>query len=514
MTAWPALRLNVLILVVGGSAIALEILGARMLAAFYGLGPFLESVLLAVGLLGLGLGGVLGGRVTYSGPENGRLWIPITGSGLWTIIALWLRRPLLSALEPWGLELAVAVTAGVFLGPPLLALGSVIPHLVRLKAANADVARAGGGVLAGLAVGGVLLGLATWFLLLPTLGVVRATTLIGLIQVVAGVVLARPARPGASAAVVFVAVAGSLLSWRLAPEPVSGAGGVVAIQTGTNGEYRVIDREGARYLLHDGTIHAVIEPDAVVSLHRSAAALEVLKHLWPRPGRLLVLGMRGGAVAKSFEGDGWTVHVVEPDPLARRMAFDHFGLRPAEAHVVSSELRAFVRRDRSAYDLIVVDAFADNFIPPHLVTREFFEQLERRVSEGGILALCVEAQGWEDPLVSSLAATLRTRFETVRALPTSEPPNTLGAVVLVAAGRELEIPEPGLPEPFDHLSDPLRHWTVVQMNHAWANQFEPEREGAPVLTDDVNPCEAWGERINRAARGELHRFFGPKGRSW
>jgi hypothetical protein len=74
--------------------------------------------------------------------------------------------------------------------------------------------------------------------------------------------------------------------------------------------------------------------------------------------------------------------------------------------------------------------------------------------------------------------------------------------------------EGSLPEPFDYLSDPLRHWTVVQMTHAWANQFEPEIRGVAVLTDDRNPSDLWGERINRAARRELHQFFGPKGRSW
>ena len=42
---------------------------------------------------------------------------------------------------------------------------------------------------------------------------------------------------------------------------------------------------------------------------------------------------------------------------------------------------------------------------------------------------------------------------------------------------------------------------------------EPATEGAPVLTDDLNPVDIWSERINRVARQGLHDYFAP-GLSW
>ena len=121
---------------------------------------------------------------------------------------------------------------------------------------------------------------------------------------------------------------------------------------------------------------------------------------------------------------------------------------------------------------------------------------------------------WDDILVRSLAATLQARFHSVLALPTSEPPNTLGSIVLVAADRKLKLPDGSLPDPVDYLSDPLGHWVVLQMDHAWANQYQPDTRGIRVLTDDWSPADQWGERINLAARRELHRYFGPHGSSW
>jgi hypothetical protein len=35
-----------------------------------------------------------------------------------------------------------------------------------------------------------------------------------------------------------------------------------------------------------------------------------------------------------------------------------------------------------------------------------------------------------------------------------------------------------------------------------------------VLTDDLNPVDLWAERINLAARRDLHRFFGHETTSW
>ena len=38
--------------------------------------------------------------------------------------------------------------------------------------------------------------------------------------------------------------------------------------------------------------------------------------------------------------------------------------------------------------------------------------------------------------------------------------------------------------------------------------------GGTVLTDDRTAMDVWADRVNRAARRELHDFFGPHGGSW
>jgi hypothetical protein len=57
---------------------------------------------------------------------------------------------------------------------------------------------------------------------------------------------------------------------------------------------------------------------------------------------------------------------------------------------------------------------------------------------------------------------------------------------------------------YDLLPFPYRHEKGVQQHHAWANRFEPEIAGIPVLTDDRNPVDVWAEAINWRARQLMH----------
>jgi spermidine synthase len=289
---------------------------------------------------------------------------------------------------------------------------------------------------------------------------------------------------------------------------------------GVSADYRVIVREEGRYLLGDGTIQTVASTETGDPLHRAAAALGILDLLRDdtaaspegRGNSLLVIGLRGGTLAKRFAREGWRVRAVEADPLAIRISEDRFGFDRTEVPVAATDPRVFARRGSGRFAAVVVDAFGHSAIPFHLVTREFFTALAARLLPGGVLALAVETQGWNDPLVAALAATLRTRFPTVLALPTGEPPTALGSMVLLASDRPLTLPDERLPDPTHFHANPERHWSVVQMNHAWFNRFEPA--AGAVLTDDRSPSDLWSARIQHAARIEVHEFLGSRGKSW
>jgi spermidine synthase len=228
---------------------------------------------------------------------------------------------------------------------------------------------------------------------------------------------------------------------------------------------------------------------------------------------MLVLGLRGGTLPLTFARSGWRVRVVEPDAervsVSQRVSF-----RPGELPLVVADIRRFLRNDRGRHSVIVLDAFADSYMPFPLCTREFVDLVAPRLLDGGILVVSVETRGWDDPMLASFAATLRTRFPHVIALPTSEPPNAVGTILLMATRQPIALSDDDLPDPTQFFQNPDALWVVQQQTHAWLNRFEPGPKSAPVLTDDRSMIEVWSDRLNLAERAELHGFFGPNGGSW
>jgi spermidine synthase len=494
-------------LIAGFSAFSVAFLGARLIAPFYGLGPFLASVLIVVTFLAVALGVSLGGRGANAGSRA--LGLAMLGAGLWTLIALFSRRPLLLALEPAGLRIDVTLAAIVLIGPPLVMLGVALSRaLVIALAASKQLGRTAAEVLGAFLFGVAIAAPLVPFVLLPRLGLSGATILVGAIQIVTGLLAISTKADRGAVPVVIVALLAGIATWA-APAGARGRlpAQVMALAESGSGEVRVVERSGSRYLIEDGSILGVVEPVSWVGLQRAEAALGLVNLIDTEPGRVLIAGLRGGSLPKRLFAAGWKVDVVEPDSAHARIARRYLGLLPGEALLLLSEPRDLLRRSRESYDLIVLDAFAEGLVRPELLTRECVELAKARLFQGGMLAVVVESQGWNDALVRSLGATLATSFPHVLALPTAEPPDALGSTILLASDRALEIPDESIPEPLMHIADPLEHWNAIQTSHAWANAFEPDVRGVAVLTDDRNPAEIWGDRINLAARRELHRFF-------
>lgn len=492
----------VVVFVSGAAVLAVEILGTRVLGPFYGVSLFLWSALITVTLLALSLGYVLGGRLADRGPSPGRLGWLLLGAGAWLLLLPLLRDPVLRLAEPFGLRFAVLVAALLLFAPPLALLGMVSPYAIRLRAHSlGEVGRTAGDLYALSTVGSVLAALLTGFVLIPYVGVARLTALTGVLLVavgLAGLLAAR--RRAAALAALLVALPASAAGLQAAARGADPQRGLLALEHGAYAELRVVELDGERCLVIDGGTHTVADARSFESRFPYVHVLDLLNHVRDRPGRLLLVGLGGGSVAKLFARQGWQVDAVEIDPAVTAIARSHFGLRPEEAAVFEDDGRRHLSSTQASYDAIVLDAFGSSSVPFHLVTREAFALAAERLAPDGVLALNLEALGWDDPLVRAVAATLRTALPHVVELPIAEPPDALGNVVLFASRQPLDLAREIPPTP-DRFSD------VYAKNHAWDNRFAPEAAGAPVLTDDLSPVDLWSERINRAARAELHARF-------
>ena len=115
-------------------------------------------------------------------------------------------------------------------------------------------------------------------------------------------------------------------------------------------------------------------------------------YLNPSPHRVLIIGLGGGTLPGALRKVVPTaqIDVVEIDPAVTRVADKYFGFVPGPRTVVhEQDGRVFVKkkqRDKATYDLVMLDAFTDQYIPEHLLTQEFLQEVRGILAPNGVVA--------------------------------------------------------------------------------------------------------------------------------
>jgi spermidine synthase len=113
----------------------------------------------------------------------------------------------------------------------------------------------------------------------------------------------------------------------------------------------------------------------------------------PEPKRILVLGLGGGVIPREMHSyfPATDIDVAEIDPDIQQTAKQFFGFREDDKLRVNiSDGRMFIkellrRKSAGKYDIVVLDAFNSEYIPFHLMTKEFLEQVNGVLAEDGVV---------------------------------------------------------------------------------------------------------------------------------
>jgi len=115
-------------------------------------------------------------------------------------------------------------------------------------------------------------------------------------------------------------------------------------------------------------------------------------YLEPAPARVLVIGLGGGSLVSALASalPQARIDAVEVDPAVVRVARQYFDFAPGpQVQVHEQDGRVFVKRALRAsqrYDLVMLDAYDHEYIPEHLLTQEFLEEVKQVMAPGGVLA--------------------------------------------------------------------------------------------------------------------------------
>lgn len=111
----------------------------------------------------------------------------------------------------------------------------------------------------------------------------------------------------------------------------------------------------------------------------------------PEPRSILVVGLGGGTLPMVLSAlfPEATVDVVEIDEAILRVAKQYFNFVESEkVKVFVQDARVYTKRAairKQKYDLVILDAFTGDYIPEHLMTVEFLQEVQSIMSNDGVV---------------------------------------------------------------------------------------------------------------------------------
>lgn len=477
------------VIIAGAAVMVLELLSSRLLAPYYGSTLFVWGSLIGVVLAGLAAGYHFGGKKADANPSYSQFSSLIFFTGLYTLF--------ITYATPSVFQFVLALRLGERYGPlaasililalPSFLLGGVAPYAIKLSAKSLERVGTTSGNLYSLSTIGSIVGtFLTTFILIPELGVNTILYALSSILIIASLF-------GLASRLKVLGVLLLALSIGFAVAPQISGGGVVFHKDTLYHRLVVQDDAitGIRTLILDNNFHSAIDlrdTDRVVYLYTGYFHLAMAYNL--KIEDVLFVGGGGFSAPKRFLRDYPNVKadVVEIDPDVVKAAEEYFFVEEnSRLKIFIDDGRIYLSKTDKKYDLIVLDAYAKTYIPFHMMTREYFELVNDRLNEDGVVVSNVIASldGDSSAIFRSMLKTMLEVFPNADVYPVSGEISLIQNIIVVATKSDEKI-----------LSDILKERASGIIKLSSIDDYvsrrlerDPSLLDVPVFTDNYAPVE-------------------------
>jgi spermidine synthase len=436
MGPWP---IYVTIAISGATALGAEVVWTRLLGLLLGATVYTFSIILAVFLIGIGIGSAAASAMLRTSVRPrvaiGVCQLLLAAAVAWTAYMLsdsvpfWPVNPLLSTSPSFTFQIDLARTMWTIL-PATLLWGASFPlALAAVAVRGEDQGRMVGGIYAANTGGAIVGALAFSLILIPWIGTKGCEqTLIVLSAVSAVFALAQVIKQSSMLSTVGLAAALAVTGW-LSFQVSDVPGNLIAYGRrimlngnsskilytgeGINSSIAISQwNDGAIQFHVSGKVEASTEPYDM-RLQRMLGDLPALFHQG-EPHSVLIVGFGAGVTAGSFVPFPGIQRIVicEMEPLIPPTATQYFGkenynvMHDPRVQIVYDDARHFILTSREKFDIITSD-------PIHpwvkgsatLYSKEYFDLVKQHLNPGGIVTQWV-------PLYESNADTVKSEVAT------------------------------------------------------------------------------------------------------
>jgi predicted membrane-bound spermidine synthase len=483
----PRGRIQIVAATVGAASLGAEIAAARLLAPYFGASTIVWANTIATVLVSLSAGYWVGGRLADRDPTLRGLCRLVLAAAALLAVVPFVAGPFLGR----AVDALDTIQAGAFVGSlvgvlvlvaaPVLLLGAVAPYAVRLSVASVEEAGRVTGRLYAISTLGSLAGVFLAALVLVPFVGTRRTFLVFAVALasVAAIGLARRAvaAPVALAALLLIptgTVKATTGGDRLLHETETEYGYARVVQDVLGNRWLELNEGLARHSLLRGD-HGYLTGD----YWDEPLVLPWATGRAGAPGRIAILGGAAGTMARAYGHffPRTRIDDVELDPELTQIGRRYFDLHAPHLRTVTADARPFLRATQHRYDLIVVDAYRQPYIPFYLATREFFALARARLRPGGAVVVNVGHPEHSPDLERVLGATMGAVFGHVLRDPSERTNTQLVASDASASPELLRAATARLPAQLR----PIATRTAARL--------APRLPGGRVYTDDVAPVE-------------------------
>ncbi len=422
---WP------IIFICGVASIAVEMCASRLIQPYFGDSLIIWACIIGFIIIYLSIGYYLGGRLGDRFPRPNFLYqltglaafalglIPVLSTPIFNIASDGFRTA--DGLLFFGSLLGIIVLFAI----PVILLGCVSPFAVRLLVKNVrNAGRIAGKVSSLSTVGSILGSFLPVLVLIPTFGTRTTLYIFSLTLLVFSTIglfmTLRRRAPIFAGLTIVILVMAAFLTLNI---KTANNGTLLAEKESAYNYIQVIKRDNGRIdlVLNEGhAVHSIYNPNQVLTggpwdqymitpFFNAGITEKDVKSM-------LMIGLGAGTVPKQLTkayGNQVKIDGVEIDPEIIAMGKKYFDMNEPNLNPIAEDGRYALITSSKKYDIIGVDAYKQPYIPFHLTTKEFFQQVRDHLTPNGVAVINAGTPAVSNKIDYRLAETLAQTMKSV-----------------------------------------------------------------------------------------------------